>query len=86
MSRPKVFFDIAIGGQPAGRIVFEVYSILSFLCPSCLMILFLRLLRTSDACALERREREGPEWISALGTQSSIESSLVSCFREEILL
>lgn len=25
MSRPKVFFDISIGGQPAGRIVFEVF-------------------------------------------------------------
>ncbi|KAK4524419.1 hypothetical protein GAYE_SCF03G2320 [Galdieria yellowstonensis] len=26
MSRPKCFFDIAIGGQPAGRIVFELFS------------------------------------------------------------
>lgn len=24
--RPKVFFDISIGGNPAGRIVFELYS------------------------------------------------------------
>ncbi|GJQ11389.1 hypothetical protein GpartN1_g3180.t1 [Galdieria partita] len=26
MSRPKCFFDIAIGGQPAGRVVFELFS------------------------------------------------------------
>eukprot|EP00727_Mastigamoeba_balamuthi_P013999 m51a1_g9221 putative protein cyn-7 (172) ;mRNA; f:63354-64290 len=26
MSRPRVFFDCSIGGQPAGRIVFELYS------------------------------------------------------------
>ena len=26
MSRPRVFFDCTIGGQPAGRIVFELYS------------------------------------------------------------
>jgi len=26
MSRPKVFFDIAIGGKAAGRIVMELYS------------------------------------------------------------
>ena len=26
MSRPQVFFDITIGGKPAGRIVFELYS------------------------------------------------------------
>ena len=26
MSRPKCFFDIDIGGKPAGRIVFELYS------------------------------------------------------------
>jgi len=26
MSRPRVFFDITIGGQNAGRIVFELYS------------------------------------------------------------
>ena len=26
MSRPKVFFDITIGGSPAGRIVFELNS------------------------------------------------------------
>ncbi len=25
-SRPKVFFDVAIGGKPAGRIVFELFS------------------------------------------------------------
>lgn len=30
MSRPQVFFDIAIGGQPAGRIVFQVVFV--FLC------------------------------------------------------
>lgn len=30
MSRPQVFFDIAIGGQPAGRIVFQVVVV--FLC------------------------------------------------------
>ena len=26
MSRPHVFFDVSIGGQPAGRMVFELYS------------------------------------------------------------
>ena len=26
MSRPRVFFDVTIGGRPAGRIVFELYS------------------------------------------------------------
>lgn len=26
MSRPRVFFDVSIGGQPAGRIVFELFS------------------------------------------------------------
>jgi len=26
MSRPQVFFDLTIGGQPAGRVVFELYS------------------------------------------------------------
>ena len=26
MSRPQVFFDISIGGKPAGRIEFELYS------------------------------------------------------------
>ena len=26
MSRPRVFFDISIGGQSAGRIVFELFS------------------------------------------------------------
>lgn len=26
MSRPHVFFDISIGGAPAGRIIFELYS------------------------------------------------------------
>jgi cyclophilin family peptidyl-prolyl cis-trans isomerase len=26
MSRPRTFFDITIGGKPAGRIVFELYS------------------------------------------------------------
>ena len=26
MERPHVFFDITIGGRPAGRIVFELYS------------------------------------------------------------
>ncbi|KAK8825410.1 hypothetical protein WA538_003106, partial [Blastocystis sp. DL] len=26
MSRPRVFFDISIGGQPAGRITFELFS------------------------------------------------------------
>eukprot|EP01111_Echinosteliopsis_oligospora_P018380 TRINITY_DN83_c0_g1_i1.p1 TRINITY_DN83_c0_g1~~TRINITY_DN83_c0_g1_i1.p1 ORF type:complete len:172 (-),score=38.02 TRINITY_DN83_c0_g1_i1:55-570(-) len=26
MSNPKVFFDIAIGGAPAGRIVFELFA------------------------------------------------------------
>jgi hypothetical protein len=26
MSRPKVFFDIEIGGKKAGRIIFEVKS------------------------------------------------------------
>ena len=26
MSRPRVFFDVAIGGKPAGRIVFSLYS------------------------------------------------------------
>ncbi len=25
-ARPKVFFDVAIGGKPAGRITFELYS------------------------------------------------------------
>lgn len=25
-ARPKVFFDISIGGKPAGRIVFELFS------------------------------------------------------------
>jgi peptidylprolyl isomerase len=25
MTNPKVFFDVAIGGQPAGRIVFELF-------------------------------------------------------------
>lgn len=29
MSRPKCFFDIAIGGQPAGRIVFEASTCIS---------------------------------------------------------
>lgn len=33
MARPKCFFDITIGGKPAGRIVFEV-STLSFGCRS----------------------------------------------------
>ncbi|CAD5212161.1 unnamed protein product [Bursaphelenchus okinawaensis] len=26
MSRPKVFFDVTVGGQSAGRIVFELYN------------------------------------------------------------
>ena len=26
MSRPRVFFDVTIGGAPAGRIVFELFS------------------------------------------------------------
>ena len=26
MSRPKVFFDITIGGKPSGRIIMELYS------------------------------------------------------------
>ena len=26
MSRPKVFFDVSIGGKPAGKIVFELYN------------------------------------------------------------
>jgi len=26
MSRPKVFFDMTIGGAPAGRLVMELYS------------------------------------------------------------
>jgi len=26
MSRPKVFFDIAIGGKPSGRVVFELFN------------------------------------------------------------
>ena len=26
MSRPRVFFDVTIGGRPAGRIVFELYN------------------------------------------------------------
>ena len=26
MARPRVFFDIAIGANPAGRVVFELYS------------------------------------------------------------
>ncbi|CBK24261.2 uncharacterized protein [Blastocystis hominis] len=26
MPRPRVFFDVSIGGQPAGRIVFELFS------------------------------------------------------------
>jgi peptidyl-prolyl isomerase D len=26
MSRPKVFFDVTIGGQSAGRITFELYN------------------------------------------------------------
>jgi len=26
MSRPQVFFDVTIGGTPAGRIVFQLYS------------------------------------------------------------
>lgn len=30
MSRPQVFFDISIGGQPAGRIVFEVVSMFPY--------------------------------------------------------
>jgi peptidylprolyl isomerase len=25
-SRPKVFFDVSIGGNPAGRIIFELYA------------------------------------------------------------
>lgn len=28
MANPKVFFDVTIGGSPAGRIVFEVRGIL----------------------------------------------------------
>ncbi len=86
MSRPKVFFDITIAGQPAGRIVFSVGLIPSISCHSCSAILSLRLLKISDACAPERREREDLEWISASRTQSSTESSLASCFREEISL
>jgi hypothetical protein len=30
MSRPKVFFDITIGGKAAGRIVMEVCNYLMF--------------------------------------------------------
>jgi peptidylprolyl isomerase len=26
MARPKVFFDVTIGGKPEGRIIFELYS------------------------------------------------------------
>ena len=26
MSRPRVFFDITIGGKPAGRVVMELYA------------------------------------------------------------
>lgn len=26
MSNPRVFFDVSIGGQPAGRIVMELYA------------------------------------------------------------
>ena len=26
MSRPQVFFDVTIGGTPAGRITFELYN------------------------------------------------------------
>ena len=26
MSRPRTFFDVSIGGKPAGKIVFELYN------------------------------------------------------------
>ena len=85
MSRPHVFFDVTIGGQPAGRIEFEVVFFEFSYCSSS-TILFLRLPRTSAVCALERRERGKRVSISATRTQSSIESSPSSCFREETLL
>ena len=50
MARPKVFFDMTIGGKPAGRIVFEV-STLSVSCMSIYMFAH----REYDSCTARAR-------------------------------
>ena len=53
MPNPQVFFDVTIGGSPAGRIVMELFA---DKCP--------KTAETSDASALAKKELAALELLS----------------------
>lgn len=70
MSNPKVFFDVTIGGQKAGRIVFELFAdVVPKTAENFRALCTGKPLSSRFSCLLElkaRRERENPASRSTL--------------------